>query len=40
MYLLPSEEFQINTYYGDGKPYIVTWPMDSTEPGDLYVQDW
>jgi hypothetical protein len=40
MYLLPSEEFQINTYYGFGKPYIVTWPMDSTEPGDLYVQDW
>jgi hypothetical protein len=40
MYVLPSGEFQINTYYGFGKPYIVTWPMDSTEPGDLYVQDW
>jgi hypothetical protein len=40
MYLLPSGEFQINTYYWDGKPYIVTWPTESIDPGDLYIQEW
>ncbi len=40
VYLLPSEELQLNTYYWDGKPYIVTWPLGSVEPGELYVQAW
>lgn len=40
VYLLPSEELQINTYYWDGKPYIVTWPLGSVDPGELYVQAW
>lgn len=40
LYALPSGEFQLNTYYWDGKPYVVAWPMDSTEPGDLYEIEW
>lgn len=40
VYLLPSEELQLNTYYWDGKPYIVVWPLGSTDPGELYVLAW
>ncbi len=40
VYLLPSEELQLNTYYADGKPYIVTWPLGSADPGELYIQAW
>lgn len=40
LYVLPSGELQLNTYYWDGKPYIVTWPIGSNDPGELYVQAW
>ncbi|MGB4677929.1 MAG: hypothetical protein WBH90_14495 [Aggregatilineales bacterium] len=30
LYRLPSGEFQLNTYYWDGKPYVVKW--EGTSP--------
>ncbi len=38
LYRLPTGEFQINTAYADGKPYIITWSPDS--PDKLYPQAW
>jgi hypothetical protein len=25
---LPTGEIQVNTAYGDGKPYVLLWPAD------------
>ncbi len=38
LYLLTTGEYQINTYYADGKPYIIVWSPDA--PGSLYALAW
>ena len=37
VYRLPTGEFQLNTYYWDGKPYVIIW---ETGADDLYVVEW